>query len=277
MSDVENAGYAGWPGPAGPLDEAGRDVVARTIEHVCAAIDAAPHDVDPYFHLRLADVFPADVYAQMLDCMPEPDYYRRMSGRARAKLKADERTKLDLFPEWIRILPPGKRSVWEGVGVALNSAAVRDAFMRRLAPGLERRFGPDHASVGMYSIPVLTRDVPGYSIGIHPDTRWKAMTVQLYLPRDSSIEHVGTVFHKKDAEGRFTVATRMPFVPNSGYAFAVGQDTFHSVDTVGPEVNTRDSILLTYFVDRSLLERAQNRAKRFGNFLFATARSLARP
>lgn len=242
---------------------------------ISAAIHAARTDWEPFLHLRLENVFPAAVYAQMLECMPQAGSYRRMSGRSRRKDKPDVRTKLDLFPEWIRLLPPDRRAVWEQVGAALNSVRVRDAFASRLSPGLEKRFGADHAHVGMYSIPVLTRDVPGYKIGIHPDTRWKAMTVQLYLPRDRSIEHVGTVFHKRGADGKFSVATRMTFAPNSGYAFAVGDDTYHSVETVGPEVNTRDSILLTYYVDRTLLERAQNRVKRFGNLVYATARGIA--
>ncbi len=45
----------------------------------------------------------------------------------------------------------------------------------------------------------------------------------------------------------------MTFAPNTGYAFAVGTDTWHSADAVGPEVKTRDSILLTYFVDAGAL------------------------
>ena len=44
------------------------------------------------------------------------------------------------------------------------------------------------------------------------------------------------------------------FAPNTGYAFAVDRDTHHSVDTVGPEVKTRDSILLTYYVDAGPLQ-----------------------
>jgi hypothetical protein len=36
---------------------------------------------------------------------------------------------------------------------------------------------------------------------------------------------------------------------------------------VGPEVKTRDSILLTYFVDQGLLRFLRNRVKRIGNFL----------
>lgn len=245
------------------------------IDHVRAAVESAVEDREPFAHIRLAEVFPPGLYSQMLDAMPARDDYRRMSGRARSP-RADVRTKLDLLPEWIGNLPPDKRRVWEVIGHALCSAPVREAFMRRLAPGLEKRFGPVHARVDMYPIPVLTRDVPGYRIGIHPDTRWKAMTIQIYLPRDDSIEHVGTVFHKRGVDGSFTVATRMPFRPNSGYAFAVGGDTYHSVDTVGPEVHTRDSILLTYFVDRTLFEKAHNRTKRLGNYLKAKAHRIAR-
>ena len=52
----------------------------------------------------------------------------------------------------------------------------------------------------------------------------------------------------------------MPFSPNTGYAFAVGSDTWHSADPVGPEVKTRDSILHTYFVDAGpAAHRAQPR------------------
>jgi len=59
----------------------------------------------------------------------------------------------------------------------------------------------------------------------------------------------------------------MRFVPNSGYAFAVGDDTWHSADEVGPEVQSRDSILLTYFVDAGALRFVRNRGRRLGNFL----------
>jgi len=68
----------------------------------------------------------------------------------------------------------------------------------------------------------------------------------------------------------------MKFAPNSGYAFAVGDDTWHSADPVGPEVATRDSILLTYFVDTVPLLALRNRAKRIGNLLRAEARYLWR-
>jgi hypothetical protein len=258
---------------------ASQDDVDRTIEHAVRAIAAAPQIAAPFYHLQLAGIFPADLYAAMLEAMPVPRDYRPMSGRTKYTRTDDgsgTRTKIDLFPEFIRHLPPAKKPVWRIVGRALCSAQVREAFRQRLAPALEKRFGPGYRSLGMYAIPILTRDVPGYHIGIHPDTRSKAMTIQLYLPRDRSVEHIGTVFHRRSGEGSYERALQMPFAPNTGYAFAVGEDTYHSVDTVGPEVHTRDSILLTYFLDDSALDLTRNRVKRFANFVRNEYRSLAR-
>jgi hypothetical protein len=67
----------------------------------------------------------------------------------------------------------------------------------------------------------------------------------------------------------------MRFARNSGYAFAVDTDTWHSADTVGPEIETRDSILHTYFVDAGLLRFLRNRGKRVGNFVLQEVRQIA--
>lgn len=64
------------------------------------------------------------------------------------------------------------------------------------------------------------------------------------------------------------------FAPNSGYAFAVGDNTWHSADPVHAGVTTRDSILLTYFVDQGPLKIFRNRAKRIGNFIQNEVRNL---
>jgi hypothetical protein len=145
--------------------------------------------------------------------------------------------------------------------------------VRRLAAPLARRFGKRYSRTGLYPIPVLTRDIPGYLITPHTDTRWKGVTVQLYLPADLSNTHIGTIFHEKHADGSLPKVKRMSFAPNSGYAFAVGTDTWHSADPVGGEVKTRDSILLTYFVDAGVLRILRNRGKRLGNFILNEFRS----
>ena len=180
----------------------------KLTDHVVAAVTAASKVERPFYHLEFGNIFPDDVYAQMLDAMPKSSDYRALPGRNGGNLRADgssTRVKIDLFPEYIRHLREPKRTVWDLVGRALTSDAVRDAFIEALAPGLEKRFGKDFRDTGMYPIPVLTRDIP---------------------------------------------------VDNS--------------------VETRDSILLTYFVDAGLLRFLRNRGKRVGNFVLNEARNITR-
>jgi hypothetical protein len=253
-----------------------RLAVERLCNFIVTSVDAASSSDAPFTHLVFDRVFPDDVYESMLANMPEATDYRPMHGRSKGHDLADgthTRVKIDLFPEYIRHLPPQKRGVWDVVGRALCARPVRDAFVRRLAVPLERRFGARFAKTSMYPIPILTRDIPGYLITPHTDTRWKGITVQLYLPRDRSTAHIGTIFHEKLADGSLPKRKQMSFVPNSGYAFAVGTDTWHSADPVGPEVRTRDSILLTYFVDAGVLRFLRNRSKRFGNFVLNEVRN----
>ena len=244
-----------------------REAVERLSDFVAKSVDAARTVEKPYFHLEFDRVFPEDVYAQILKLMPEAASYRPMHGRSKVDEGAPTRVKIDLFPEYIRSLSPEKRALWEEIGRALCSEPVKQAFVRRLAPGLSRRFGADFAEVGMYPIPILTRDIPGYRIPPHTDTHWKGVTVQLYLPKDDANVDLGTIFHEKLPDGSMPKRAQMRFAPNTGYAFAVGDDTWHSADTVHDRVKTRDSILLTYFVDQGLFRKLRNRAKRLGNFL----------
>jgi hypothetical protein len=253
--------------------------VRNLIAAVAANIEAARAVEKPFFHLEFDRVFPDDVYAAMVEHMPNAADYRPLPGRNKGNIREDgssTRVKIDLFPEYTRHLPAEKRAVWDLVGRALCSEEVQSAFMRRLAPGLKRRFGDGFADEGMYPIPVLTRDIPGYRITPHTDTRWKGITVQLYLPRDDKNTHIGTIFHDRLPDGSLPKVTQMKFARNSGYAFAVGDNTWHSADPVGAEIDTRDSILLTYFVDSGLLRFLRNRGKRVGNFVRNEVKHLIR-
>src|SRR5262249_9623462 len=257
----------------------GEGAASRLADRICDAIKAGKVVDSPFFHLVFDRIFPDDVYATMLAVMPVESDYRPMHGRSKGHDLADgthTRVKIDLFPEYIRNLPPEKRIVWTTVGCALRSEKIEAALVCKLAPPLARRFGADFAKVGMYPLPVLTRDIPGYRITPHTDKHWTGITLKVYLPRDASATHVGTIFHVVGPNGALLKAAQMKFAPNTGYAFVVGDDTWHSADPVGPEVTTRDSILLTYFVDAGALRFLRNRGKRLGNFVLNELRYILR-
>ena len=181
-----------------------RRAADRLAAFIVQSIDGARAVEKPFFHLEFDRVFPDDIYAQILALMPDSSDYRPMHGRSKGHDLADgthTRVKIDLFPEYIRNLPAEKRALWDIVGRALCSEPVKLAFIRRLAPGLSKRFGENFAKVGMYPIPILTRDIPGYLITPHTDTRWKGITVQLYLPKDDANTDIGTIFHEKLPDG----------------------------------------------------------------------------
>src|SRR5438132_3788241 len=99
----------------------------------------------PFYHLEFDRVFPSDFYAEMLRTMPDENDYRPMSGKSKVGSSRPDgkptRTKIDLFPEYIRHLPAAKLEVWDVVGRVLRSEKVKSAFKGKLGPGLEKRFG----------------------------------------------------------------------------------------------------------------------------------------
>ncbi len=122
----------------------------RLASFIVQSIDSARAVEKPFFHLEFDRVFPDDTYAQILALMPQSADYRPMHGRSKGQDLEDgthTRVKIDLFPEYIRNLPPEKRAFWDIVGRALmlrsgqasfHSAAgfwIVEAFWRRIRQG----------------------------------------------------------------------------------------------------------------------------------------------
>ncbi len=130
-------------------------------------------------------------------------------------------------------LPP----FWLGVAKVLHSDAVRNAVAAALG------LSPDL----MHSSAALVRDLPGYKIGIHPDTRHKLATVQVYLASDNRAPHLGARFHRKEPSGEFVETGGVPYLPGSGYFFRRSDTSWHSVNATQESDGARNSIMLIYF------------------------------
>ena len=173
-----------------------------------------------------------------------------MSGRRKEDVRADARRRASRSTCFrIHPQPAGRQAASLGPGRP-RAVLARSAGRLRAPPAsdLQRRLGDDFADTALYPVPILTRDVPGYKILPHTDTHWKGITVQFYLPRDDAHTNIGTIFHGRAADG--TCARRPDAVrPQHRLRVCRHDVSWHSADPVGPEVDTRDSILLTYFVD----------------------------
>src|SRR5205807_4482656 len=140
--------------------------VNKLTDFVVDSVQAAHAGEAPFYHLRFDRVFPDDFYVEMLQAMPVAEDYRAMSGKSKMGSSRPDgkptRAKIDLFPEYIRHLPPNKSSVWEVAGRVLRSKELEAKFVQKLAPGLKRRFGENLEKVSCIPGQFLSRNIPDY-------------------------------------------------------------------------------------------------------------------
>jgi hypothetical protein len=233
------------------------------------AVDRSALRGAPFEHIQMENLFSAGFYRRMLETLPAAATYHPLLHRD--ALRADgssTRLRLYLYPESLWRLPGAQRPFWRGIAAALRSPVLEAAFKRKFRLALEDRFQQAAERIPLYPVPILVRDLPGYRIGIHADAPIKAITVQLYLPDDRSQSHLGTIFHTTDRQDGSDRPLAMPFLPASGYAFAVRKrESWHSVPRTIPADGERRSIMLTYYVDAAWSAKLHRRKQRAAIFL----------
>ena len=228
------------------------------------AVDRAEVRTRPFDHIVMEDVLDPATYGALLAAMPERRFYHDLKHRDAVRDDGSStRLRMYLYPELVRRLPASERRQWLPVAEALCSKELEQAFKRKFRHALEERFGKPAEKIGVYPIPILLRDQPGYRIGIHSDVAKKAITVQFYLPPDDRQRDIGTIFHESDTGEGAKRTTQMPFMPASGYAFPVSlTKSWHSAATTSAGDGERVSMMVTYYVADSFARRLYWRARR---------------
>jgi hypothetical protein len=147
----------------------------------------------------------------------------------------------------IHSLPAEQRDFWIELYQVLRSDELCDVFKKWLEPTLVKRFKCPVSEIPSFPAPQLLRDTYGYKINPHADTDAKVITTQWYLPPSSGQAHLGTRIHRKLNSGHFEEVGQVQFLPNTGYAFTVTNDSFHSVASMTPEDGVRNSLMLFYY------------------------------
>jgi len=88
----------------------------------------------------------------------------------------------------------------------------------------------------------IIRDIPGYSILPHPDSKFKLMTFQCYFPNEET--DLGTMLYNQDK----IYEKSIPYKNNTSYWFIPKQEgviTWHGF--VGKDINAiRDTVMVNY-------------------------------
>jgi hypothetical protein len=229
-----------------------------------AAVENAELRRDPFDHIYMRPVLDPASYEALLQALPNRSSYRELKHRdALREDGSSTRLRMYLFPELVKKLPVNQQQIWLPVARALRSRALELALKRKFRAALEERFGKSVEKIGLFPIPILLRDQPGYRIGIHADKDTKAITVQFYLPRDHSQEKIGTIFHEADDGPGASRTTQMQFLPSSGYAFPVSlTKSWHSAATTTESDGERVSMMVTYYIADNFAARLYWQARR---------------
>jgi hypothetical protein len=202
----------------------------RIRAHVRAALERAEMRLEPFPHVVVGDLFPADFYDELIAGIPPAELF--------ADKPLNKRQLLVPFP----LAPTRSRRVWrfmaDVVGERIMTAAVVDKFREPLASWITATWpsmaadplGPPmamHSSDGR----ILLRH-RGYQIPPHRDPKWGFITCLIYLVRpgdsqqwgtqlfsvDEDPEAAGAAPHWIDAK-KCRLARDVPFRPNSALIF----------------------------------------------------------
>lgn len=235
------------------------------LSHLLEVVEQTPFEANPWDHVRLSPVFPSALYPEVIRNLPETRYYGELK-HSDARLPSGEsaRRKLELRPAPLRQLPEPTRRFWTEIAAAFHSRELQQAFSKRFSSVLGERFDMPMPELPLRPVAMLLRDLGGYKISIHSDSLRKAITTQYYLPKDDSQVHLGTVLHTKDAaSGAFQKIKSLEFLPNTGYAFPVTADSWHSVEQMRDTDGERNTLMLIYYVRQGALGEAFVGLKRF--------------
>ncbi len=250
------------------------EVDEQLVNHLVQAVERADCSLRPFAHLYFTELFPKELYKEMLANLPSKEVYTGHKHReAQLPDGTSSRQVMPFVPERMARLTEDQRRFWTGIWVALDDDRLRKAVFKRLAPDIARRMKVKASEVT--EIPVLakdelTRDLPGYKISPHKDKFTKLVTMQIYLPSDDSQRDFGTSLYSRSWFRRinpklkklnrklkkfgmkqlreFTHVKTLDFMPNSGYAFAVGNDSWHGRGTLPPGSEERLTLTHIYYL-----------------------------
>ncbi len=200
----------------------------------------APVQHYPFPHLYVRDVFPAAYYAELQRNLPDPRRMRTLE-EARGTRGYPERFVMPIDGEQREGMAGAQAAFWRELWRWMLGGRLGHVVLQKFAPVIEQRL-KGVENVEIVDEALLVHDRTRYSLGPHTDSPRKLVSVLFYLPDDERLAAHGTsIYLPKEpgftCEGRkhhpfegFERLATMPFLPNSLFAFAKTDNSFHGVE-----------------------------------------------
>jgi hypothetical protein len=235
-------------------------LVDRIVKQLVERVTDARVEVWPFQHFYMTNIFPDDIYAQIVANLPGKACYLPLNAKRWKNSQGEStRDRLCLTEGELGRIDSSRRPFWVAITEALQSDNFRRAVYGKLAGDVAIRLGCAQGAVleqPAYPNIMLIRDYQDYRIKPHPDGQPRVVTMQFYLPGKEGQDDLGTSLYIRQPFahrliGRtFKEIKRFPFKPNSAYALAVNdcaaRQSYHGRELITACETTRDSILLTW-------------------------------
>jgi hypothetical protein len=232
----------------------------RIVKQLVERVQDARVETWPFQHLYVEDIFPDDIYQQIVANLPAKASYLPFNAKRWKNSQGQStRDRLCLTEGELGRIDNARRPFWETMTEALEADNFRRAVYAKLAGDIAIRLGcPPHAVLEQPAYPniMLIRDYQDYRIKPHPDGQPRVVTMQFYLPGKGTPDDLGTSLYIRQSLARrlmgskFKEIKRFPFKPNSAYAIAVNdcpeRQSYHGRELITATQTTRDSIIIAW-------------------------------
>ena len=216
---------------------------------------------EPFEHFYTDQVWPADIYYEVLRLLPPDEVYAPLNIKEWVNAKGVSTRDKCYLPEILGQMDPERVAFWHEVWLGLTAESLKRLIFRKFKKDITLRLGIDADAVENVEVSVhmsLARDIEDYRIDPHPDGWPAIVTAQFYLPADMSQKDLGTSFYierpllRRAVLGRYEELKRMPFAPNSGYFFAVndlpGHRSLHGRERIRAGAGVRNTMLVRWSI-----------------------------
>ena len=229
----------------------------------------------PFVHKFVENVFPENVYNELVKNIPSRSYYvpildtgnvkkgyspeRYVFNLQETKLlnKLENRQKL-FFNNLLEAIISNELFN----SVTFGFSKIIDERLKNLSEAEKQKLGTSNYKFHMRA--ELVKDFTKYSIGVHTDAIHKLVSFLFYLPKDDSLKKIGTAIYEpinkavvdnvsgqhfsKDSTNKyFKKIKTCPFIPNSVLIFPVTKYSYHGVEEINIQQRERNLLLLNYF------------------------------
>lgn len=223
-------------------------------DRLCHSIANAEHHDAPFPHALADNVFPEDVYRELLAAWPSVDC---LTPLVLADYTYPNRHGAQLNDEWLVTLDEKPRNVWRNLRDVLVDRAFVGQLVRRF-PGARERVAQSRKKLILDLR--LFEDHSDYALGPHTDAEHKLLTALFYLPEDDAQAHLGTAIYRSRASDRrgeghrhydradFDLVDVIRFLPNRLFMFVRNDVSFHGVETIAQSERPRRLLIYNVYM-----------------------------